>query len=87
MRNIHGLDNGGLTLRAPEAAAAGIGSTLMWQWLPPDLRSVMYRSNATSSWPCGHRVAVRPPYGGNMTLPWSSCYKRTRIPDVVNEVP
>ncbi len=31
---------------------AGIGSTLTWQWLPPDFRSVMYRSKATSSCPC-----------------------------------
>lgn len=36
----------GGTGRAPGTAIA-----LKWQWLPPDLRSAMYRSNPTSSLP------------------------------------
>lgn len=38
--------------RAVAAAAAGTGTTLMWQWLPPDFRKAMKRSNATASLPC-----------------------------------
>jgi len=40
------------TALAVDAAEAGAGMTLMWQWLPPDLRKAMKRSNATASLPC-----------------------------------
>jgi hypothetical protein len=38
--------------RAVSAADAGTGTTFMWQWLPPDLRNAMNRSNATACLPC-----------------------------------
>ena len=41
---------------APAPAPAGTASTFTWQWLPPDLRNVMYRSNANSTSPCARRL-------------------------------
>ena len=61
------------TSAAPSAAAAGTASALTWQWLPPDLRNTMYRSNANRRSPCTVNASGLASVCGSVTKPGSGC--------------